>query len=122
VVGGDLNSDSNNNDRLVSTARNSFSLPATWEFDPRIARTIKLGRETRNLQIFAEAFNLFNHFNVNGVRNTGYALKTTSAVCGVGITRCLQQQNVTTAPLSYFGLPTSDVGPRTIQLGAKINF
>jgi hypothetical protein len=128
VVGSDLNLDSNNNDRLPSTARNSFALPATWEFDPRIARTIKLWGETRNLQLFAEAFNVFNHFNVNGVRNTGYALKTVSASsnpCGVGFTtgqRCLVQQNPTTASQSYFGLPTADVGPRTIQLGAKINF
>jgi K+-transporting ATPase c subunit len=122
VVGGDLNGDSNNNDRLPTLARNSFSLPATWEFDPRIARTIKLGRETRNLQLFAEAFNVFNHFNVSGVRNTQYALKTTTAVCGVGVSRCFQLQNQANAPQTYFGLPTTDVGPRTIQLGAKFNF
>jgi len=122
VVGGDLNGDSNNNDRLPTLARNSFTLPATWEFDPRIARTIKLGRETRNLQLFAEAFNVFNHFNVSGVRNTQYALKTTTAVCGVGVSRCFQLQNQANAPQTYFGLPTTDVGPRTIQLGAKFNF
>src|SRR6185369_12928288 len=107
VVGGDLNGDSNNNDRLPTLARNSFTLPVTWEFDPRIARTIKLGRETRNLQLFAEAFNVFNHFNVSGVRNTQYALKTTTAVCGVGVSRCFQLQNQANAPQTYFGLPTT---------------
>ena len=128
VVGGDLNSDSNNNDRLPSRARDAYSLPATWSFDPRLARTVKLHGETTNLQLFAEAFNLFNHANINGVRNTGYALKSVTASsnpCGAGYTagqRCLVQQNPVTAPQSYFGLPTSDIGPRTIQLGAKIVF
>jgi Carboxypeptidase regulatory-like domain/TonB dependent receptor len=128
VVGGDLNGDSNNNDRIPSLGRDRFTLPSTWEFDPRIMRTIKLNGETRNVQLFAEAFNLFNHFNVSGVRNTGFALKSVTAAsnpCGAGYTagqRCLVQQNAVTSPTGYFGLPTADQGPRTIQLGAKINF
>ncbi len=129
VVGGDLNSDSNNNDRLPTQARDSFTLPATWEFDPRITRTVKLHGETTNLQFIAEAFNVFNHNNVTGVRNIGYALRsvttTNPLACGAGFTvgqRCLQQQNSTTAPTQYFGLPTSDAGPRTLQLAVKFNF
>jgi hypothetical protein len=143
VGGGDLNGDSNSSsDRVPGFGRNVYTMPATWEFDPRISRTVKLHGETTNLQFIAEAFNVFNHFNVNGVRNTAYSLKSVNAgnltgnPCGVGSfvgQTCLVQQFMTstlnngtttspTAAQTYFGLPTSNVGPRTIQLAVKFNF
>lgn len=139
VGGGDLNGDSNSSsDRLPGIGRDAFTMPATWEFDPRITRTVKLHGETTNLQFIAEAFNIFNHFNINNVRNTAYAIKSVtssnlaSKPCGTGSTvgqTCLVQQfrtstlnSLPTASTTYFGLPTSDVGPRTIQLAVKFNF
>jgi len=113
IVNGDLNGDSNRaTDRVPGVGRNTFVLPATWSFDPRILRNVNVYGDRLKVQLFAEAFNLFNHFNVTGVYNTQYAL--------IGST--LKQQNPTTAPFTYFGLPNSAAGQRIVQLGAKIIF
>lgn len=112
VVNGDLNGDSKNNDRLPGTGRNQYNLPATWSYDPRVTRNINLKGESVRLQLFAEAFNLFNRFNVTGVRNVQYALSSGT----------LRLQNQTTAPTAYWGLPTATSGGRIIQLGAKVTF
>ncbi|MFA6958244.1 MAG: carboxypeptidase regulatory-like domain-containing protein [Thermoanaerobaculia bacterium] len=105
VVLSDLNNDGNaRNDRAPGTARNQFRLDDYFSVDPRITKTIALGGETQ-LQLIAEAFNVFNETNVNLERNVYYALTNGQLV-----------------PQSNFGTPTSSAGPRIVQLAAKVRF
>jgi hypothetical protein len=129
LLGSDLNNDSNRQtDRVPGVGRNTFTMPAFYSLDPRLTRTITITERTK-MQLFAEAFNLFNHFNVNGVRNQQYAVTTVSAInptaCGAGFAigqQCLVAQLPSNVPATYFGLPTSTPGQRIIQLGAKVTF
>lgn len=115
----DVNNDSNSQtDRAPIFGRNAFSLPATWSLDPRFAKSINFTEHAR-LQLFVEAFNIFNKFNVYAVRNTQYAVNGTMLVP--------QRTGV-----SAFGVPTTAPsgsvaninmdGARVFQLGAKIIF
>ncbi len=122
VVGSDLNNDSNRQtDRTPGLGRDTYALPATYSLDPRLTRTVNFTEKMR-LQFFGEAFNLFNHFNVTGVRNQQYALSSSAGVCGVAGAPCLVPQNKTNAPFAYFGLPNATSGQRIVQLGAKFSF
>ena len=114
-VNTDLNNDGNaRNDRAPGFARNSFRLPSQFSIDPRVTKDIGIFAGAR-LQLIAEAFNLFNRSNVNGVRNTYYAVATTGGVP----TKFTLQDIPTSNP---FGLPTSSFGPRILQFAAKITF
>ncbi|HVT02088.1 MAG TPA: TonB-dependent receptor [Thermoanaerobaculia bacterium] len=107
AIVGDLNNDGNNsNDRAPGLKRNSFRLPNQFSLDPRLSKEIPLSRGLR-LQLIAEAFNITNRSNVNGVRTTFYAFDATKK---------------TLTPLTTFGSPTSSSGPRIVQLAAKILF
>ncbi len=100
----DINNDGNvQNDRAQGFGRNTFTYPTFFSVDPRITKDIPIGPAT--LQLIAEAFNVFNRSNVNGV-NQGYY-----AVSGTTLTR-----------LSAFGTPTTSAGPRIVQLAAKVIF
>lgn len=113
-INGDLNGDGNSvNDRVPGTGRNQFRMPATWSLDPRLSRTIGLHGESTKLQLFAEAFNLFNRFNVTGVKTQQYSLTNATTF------KAINQAN---ASASYFGLPTGTSGQRVVQLGAKVSF
>ncbi len=71
LTGVDLNSDRHNTtDRPIYAGRNTGIGPSFWTFDLRLARTIRLGSESRSLELTAEAFNLFNHLNFASVNNT----------------------------------------------------
>lgn len=114
-VGSDLNNDGNSaTDRIPQIGRNSFVMPSTWSLDPRFAKTFNFNERAR-LQLFVEAFNIFNHFNVYSVRNVQYAVNLS--------TNLLTPQ---TSGLSAFGMPTGSFvnlnGARIFQLGAKISF
>jgi outer membrane receptor protein involved in Fe transport len=103
-VNSDLNADRNrNSDRAPGTARNQFRLPTFFSIDPRITKHIPIGR--LDLQLIAEAYNVFNRSNVSVVRTTYYSL-----VNG----RLVYQTN--------FGSPTTSAGPRIVQLAAKLVF
>jgi outer membrane receptor protein involved in Fe transport len=94
VATSDLNNDGNTrNDRAPGEARNAHRLPNIISVDPRITKTIPVGASV-NVQLIAEAFNVFNRSNVNQVRNTA----------------------------SGFGTPTLSAGPRIVQLAGKITF
>ncbi|HUS18033.1 MAG TPA: carboxypeptidase regulatory-like domain-containing protein [Terriglobales bacterium] len=109
LVSSDLNSDSNSRtDRAPNEGRNAYRLPSTYSLDPRLLRNINF-TEHAKVQIFAEAFNILNHFNVSGVRTTQYALTAGQLV-------------PQTAPATRFGLPNAHTGARIFQLGAKISF
>jgi hypothetical protein len=117
ISGNFLNEGNSYNNRLPGTGRNQYRMPTTWSFDPRLSREIALcshAQKTR-LQVFAEGFNLFNHFNITSVKNNAYTLNTT--------TNTLIQQTPAASSTAYFGLPNqSSPSQRIIQLGAKIIF
>ena len=107
----DANGDGNaRNDRAPGFARNTFRLPAIFEVSPRITRDVNLWGGTK-LQLIAEAFNLFNRSNVNGVRTGYYAFNAAK-------NRLEKQSN----PVTGFGTATSSAGERIGQLAAKITF
>jgi len=113
VASTDLNNDGNaRNDRAPGFARNSFRLPSQFSVDPRVTKEIGLFAGAR-VQLIAEAFNLLNRSNVNGVRNTYYAVTSTA-----GVPSKLTLQDAATP----FGLPTSSFGPRILQFAAKVTF
>ncbi len=114
-VGADLNTDGNSrSDRTPGQARNSFRLPNTVSVDPRISKSIPIN-ERWKIQIYGEAFNVFNHANVSNVNVTQYARSTSAVTCGSAPAPCL-------APATSFRLPTATLGPRILQLSAKISF
>jgi hypothetical protein len=113
IASTDLNNDGNGrNDRAPGFSRNSFRLPSQFSVDPRVTKEIGLFSGAR-IQLIAEAFNLLNRSNVNGVRNTYYAVTNVS---GVPTKVTLQDA------ANPFGLPTSSFGPRILQFAAKITF
>ncbi|HEY0564238.1 MAG TPA: hypothetical protein VGC88_01570, partial [Terriglobales bacterium] len=117
-VASDLNGDTNNrNDRAPGFGRNTFRLPNLYSFDPRITKTVSITEHT-NLQLIAEAFNVFNHANITNVNRNFYRL-TGSALTPV---------TVANSGIGGFGVPTAanltgfgNVG-RVLQLAARINF
>jgi len=119
LIAADLNNDSNQfTDRLPAQGRNGFNLPATWTLDPRLSKSWNI-KERIRMEFMAEAFNVFNHFNVPAVNNAQFQLSGNQLV-----------------PQSTFGLPTSPGtgsnypyvssqnlnGARILQLGARIGF
>jgi hypothetical protein len=118
LVNSDLNNDGNNrNERAPGFGRNTFHLPAIIALDPRVSRTIRF-TERANLQLIAEAFNVLNHQNITGVRNTFFGVAGGQLV----------PQTVAAVGVLGFGVPTSanvngqgNVG-RVLQLAAKIRF
>ena len=121
----DLTNDGNRtNERVPGSTRNTYRLPSIFSVDPRVTRNIKLG-ERVNFKLIAEAFNIFNRQNITAVRTTLYNVSTATALVSnpcpglAAGARCLVPQ---TAGSTAFGLPTGDVGPRILQLAAKITF
>jgi len=119
LVSFDLNKDGNAlSDRTPGLGRNTFYLPATISFDPRVTRNVQLTEHAR-LQFIWEAFNVFNHGNITGVRTTQYGVSADASACGIAGVPCLVPQN---KGLSAFGIPTASSGPRIMQLAAKFVF
>jgi hypothetical protein len=118
LVNTDLNGDGNSrNERAPGFGRNTFNMPAIISLDPRVSRTIRFSERAR-LQLIAEAFNVFNHQNITGVRTTFFALAAGQLV----------PQTVSAVGINAFGVPSSanvngqgNVG-RVLQLAAKISF
>ncbi|MBI1738119.1 MAG: TonB-dependent receptor [Acidobacteria bacterium] len=115
AVGADLNNDGNSrSDRTPGQTRNAFRLPNTVSVDPRITKSIRIN-ERWKIQLFGEAFNVFNHPNVSNVITTQYTRSTSAATCGVGVSECL-------VSATTFQRPTATIGPRILQISAKISF
>ena len=113
LVGSDLNNDGNNRtDRAPNQSRDSLNLPGTFSLDPRVTKSLKF-TERSQIQLFVEAFNVFNHFNVNSVFQTQYALS------GTPPNQVLKPLNT---GASAFGVPNNHSGARILQVGAKVNF
>jgi outer membrane receptor protein involved in Fe transport len=120
MVNTDLNNDGNSrSERAPGFFRNTFNLPAIVTLDPRITRTVRITENAR-LQFIGEAFNVFNHQNITGVRTTFYAVAGGQLVPQVFSNPAVG--------INAFGFPSSanvngqgNVG-RVLQLAAKFSF
>ena len=115
MVNFDLNNDGNAaTDRTPGLARNTYRLPATVSFDPRVTRKFSLTERVR-LQVSWDAFNAFNRVNISGVNTTHSTGSTSPGTCFPAAAPCL-------VPQSSFGSPTTALDPRIMQISAKLSF
>jgi hypothetical protein len=113
LTGVDTNGDRHSTtDRPIFAGRNTGIGPSFWTFDLRLARVIRLGNESRRLELTAEAFNLFNHLNYASVNNT-------VGISFAGPFRVHANPNLgPSSPLAY----TSAAEARRLQLGVRLTF
>ena len=72
-----LSGSSGGGGRVPFVTRNQFRAPSQWTADLRVSRRFRVTEKT-NLELFAEAFNLFNHVNVTGVNDELYTLDSSN--------------------------------------------
>lgn len=119
TVNGDLNNDGNDrNDRSPGTSRNSQRLPSLFSVDPRISRHLTMGPV--DVELIAEAFNVFNNKNVIGLQSLQYRVVTVSgqpqlAANTTLLAPCTGGRGCTAAI-------AASTGPRIVQLAAKVSF
>ena len=109
--------------------RNTYRYPATWKADLRLGRGFDLGH-TRQLELLAESFNLFNHQNVTELETSGYYIKPGTPPSTPGGSGTLPTLNFLTglkANTTAFGQPlnvnaTNFYRERQIQLGLRMRF
>ena len=100
--------------RLPDIARNGFQMPRIANVDLRIAKKFTIWEST-GLELFGEAFNLFNHVNVTSVGTRNYSITGTAAA-----------PTLTFDP--QFAIPTGSttstgsLTQRQIQIGARFHF
>src|SRR5216683_2476184 len=100
--------------RLPTLPRNGFQMPRIANVDLRIAKKFNVWEST-GLELFGEAFNLFNHVNVTTVGTRNYSMTGTAAA-----------PTLTFDP--QFGIPTGSttstgtLTQRQIQIGARLTF
>jgi hypothetical protein len=107
--------------------RNTFKLPGSQNLDMRISKSINI-REKAKLELMAEAFNLFNHYNPQTVSTTGYTVTKTGTITDTAGT--VQSCSNATPCLSFntaFGSVTAANSTyaywtRQIQIGARLKF
>ena len=84
--------------------RNSFRQPPVLTVDARLQKAFSF-REKYNLELFAEVFNIPNHFNITGVNASAYSISTTlAATPGASVSNLVYQptfQSVTSANSNY---------------------
>jgi len=68
-----LSGSSGGGGRVPFVTRNQFRAPSQWTADLRVSRRFHITEKT-SFELFAEAFNLFNHVNVTGVNDELYNL------------------------------------------------
>jgi hypothetical protein len=115
TVNGDLNNDGNTrNDRVPGTARNSQRLPSLFSVDPRISRHITMGPV--DVELIAEAFNVFNNKNIIGLQSGQYLFANGQLTANTRfLTPCTGGQGCTAAI-------AASTGPRIVQLAVKASF
>jgi len=100
--------------RLPDIARNGFQMPRIANVDLRISKKFTIWEST-GLELFGEAFNLFNHINVTSVGTRNYSISGTAAA-----------PTLTFDP--QFAVPTGSttstgsLTQRQIQIGARFHF
>ena len=127
-----------NNNQVYTTGRNTFRYPPVWKADMRLGKRFNLG-ETRELELLAESFNLFNHQNVTRIETTGYTIESGSPPATLGAPATPPTLNFLTgqvvnesgaiknANTTGFGQPLSINGtnfyrPRQFQFGMQFTF
>jgi Carboxypeptidase regulatory-like domain/TonB dependent receptor len=109
-------------DRLPSLAPNLFQQPRTAVVDLRLEKGFHIWEKWK-FTLTGDAFNLFNHRNITGVDTQNYTVCAANVTCSVtGLTPTVNQ--LVFHPT--FGVPTgaqnSLIGPRQIQIGARLDF
>ncbi len=115
-----------NDGQVYNIGRNTFRHPNTWKADLRLAKRFDLG-ETRQLELLAESFNLFNHQNVTEIETTGYTIARGSPFPTLNFLTGLKTNRTTGLPIPAFGQPlninaTDFYRERQIQLGLRMRF
>jgi hypothetical protein len=99
--------------------RNSFNLPKTTGVDFRLGRAFSF-MEKYSLSFSIDAFNLFNHTEVQGVNTSAYSYSAP------GTGSCVGHTNGCMVPLSTFGSVTTTTGTlygaRQLQINARFEF
>jgi outer membrane receptor protein involved in Fe transport len=105
-VTNDLNRDGNTRNDVVPGSRNSENLPSATIVDLRLAKRIPLGSRF-DLELIAEAFNLFDKDNINAQRNVFYNFDVA---------------NTRLVPVTNFGQDIGAFDNRIVQLAVKLSF
>jgi hypothetical protein len=118
---------------LPTVGRNTLRLPPRGKVDVRLGRELKVGPK-QHLNVFAEAFNLFNAQNISGVETRAFLLGTPNTIgnsTATGPTPLIFQDaaGIATEGLTTdiaFGTPNSSttgvVRERQIELGVRLQF
>ena len=114
---------SGGDDRVYGVGRNTFRYPMTWKADVRVGKKFELGR-MREVQLFAESFNLFNHQNVTLLETTGYSIEPGGAP---GTLPTLHYLTGEKSGQTQFGMPldvnaTDFFRPRQFDFGMRMRF
>ena len=109
-----------NNDRVGIEPRNTFIGDNFRSVDFRVARTIPI-KERKNLELIAEAFNLFNTTNIRFF-NTVYGASDFCPVDPTAFGCTGATGNLEGSPNPLYGTPRAVFNPRQIQLAVKFTF
>jgi hypothetical protein len=113
--------------RLGSVARAFYNQPALQDLDLRISKSFSI-KEKAHLELLGEAFNLFNHFNAQGVNTSAYSISKSGTITDTtgtlqnctNATPCLSANTAfgsVTAANSDFAYST-----RQIQIGLRLKW
>jgi hypothetical protein len=121
-AGSDVNGDVfGNSDRVGIEPRNTFAGDNFRSVDLSFSRAFPV-RETKKLEVIAEAFNLFNTTNIRFFNTTygaaDFCPSDPGAVGCAGVTQFFQEGS----PNPLYGTPRALFNPRQIQLALKFNF
>jgi hypothetical protein len=106
---------------IPEVGRNTFRYPRHIVDDLRVQKEFRL-HDRYNLQLLANAFNIANHQNIDGISSLGYQLQSTGATSGTATYQ--GGQTGTTA----FGTVTSSNNsgflftPRQLEIAARFTF
>jgi hypothetical protein len=107
--------------------RNTFREPGSQNLDLRLAKTFRI-KERVDLQVFGEAYNLFNHYNVQTETTEAYSISTSGSITDTA--GATQTCKAATPCLSYYSPfrsvtaanNTYEYWTRQIQIGGRISF
>jgi Carboxypeptidase regulatory-like domain len=131
--GGGING-SNGDFRVPIVGRNTFRYPGTAITDLSLSKRFRFG-ERYDLELLAEAFNVWNRQNYTGLTSTGYYVRTSNfTVQKTGVTYtcstaapCLEYNYNRSNLAPYFDNLTNSnsnfiYSPRQIQFGVRFHF